>query len=838
MWLGGDSCRWRNLDVFIGMPLTAYVAVSPLELDSDPQNFLNTIGSHDNHPMQRKPTHRIVSWLKVRPFALELGVSVVVAVVITLGLVGYFLHENTAQRKAIREVVLAEQKGAKLAPMAAKFEAVFEDIYHNARTIALMPSVRKLTGPNRRKASEDVIASGRFTADADETVRQIYNSLSSSVQVSEVYAILDGFDAQRGDVPFFVYDSHINSINAATDNPDPSDIPIEDEAEEYAYYPKALKQFQSQYPRFDFETLESVPALWSGRMRTCDNSQYTSVRQGHSTDADGLSLAVPIYSSHTGLVSGLIAVVIRTNVLEAMLLGVPFLPTTQRDILRATQLKLSLPQQPAPFMLTNLQTGVRVWDRRLAGPDQVFATGLDNVLSQPLRVHGQGQWVLQYAVPPEAWLARYADVDELLEQKLWVTAILAALLLGLRVLSLKRHHEATERRQREVHELEVAHERESRANRAKDVFLANMSHEIRTPMSGVIGMLQLLTDSKLAPQQQQHAKTALASAESLLDILNDILDITKLESGATQLELLDSDFHQLLRDGMALHRAGADQKGLVLQLDIADEVPHRLRIDPTRVRQILANLLSNAVKFTRSGRVDVVVRAQMTEDAGRARVTIQVKDTGIGIPADAMPTLFQRFQQADTSTTRRFGGSGLGLEISMKLAKLMHGTVRVESVVDQGSTFEVSFLAELPTDTAAPPAVMPKVKSAPMPLRILIVDDNPLNLLMLGGLLRKLGHHVDQAEGGRAAVAMAAKSSYDLIFMDAMMPDVDGVAASRQIREQASGKPSPRIVVATADVMLGSREKYLSQGFDGYISKPFNKSALQALLDDTPSITQ
>ncbi|MBP6006413.1 MAG: response regulator [Rhodoferax sp.] len=784
-----------------------------------------------------------VGLLRDRRLVVDVVVSVVFAMLLQAALAAYLINENRDQRDAIRKVVIAEQRSVKMAPMAARLEAVFEDIYHNARTISLIPSVRQLSGPNRRSQTENVVISGRFSNDADETVRQLYGNLFSNVQVSEVYVVLDGFDARRGEVPFLAYDGMIAAVNGLPSNPDPQDIPLEDESQEYAYYPTAFEAFRAKHPRYKFGELDEIPATWSPRMRTCDNTQYDSKRHGNVADADGVTLTVPIYSSTTELVSGVIAVVLRANVLEALMLDVPFLPITQHDKLRAEKLGFKLPDAPATFMLTDVRTGTRISDRRLRDAERVFAPGQDNVLSQPLRApnvgrdHYDGKWVVHYAIPPDTWLPRYAEADAALLQKLLATAVVLLLGLSVRIVSLRRNNKLAVQRQLELQQLETLHDRERKANRAKDVFLANMSHEIRTPMSGVIGMLQLLTESALSPQQHKQATTARASAEALLDILNDILDVTKLESGGMQLEFQDQDFHVLLRECLELWRPRAEIKKIDLTIDIHAEVPRYLKFDSTRVRQIVNNLIANAIKFTESGGVKVRVSANSLQGDAidrRMNLIVQVQDTGIGIAPQVIPTLFRRFQQADNSTTRRFGGSGLGLEISLKLAKLMGGDITVESEVERGSSFTFSFLAEpsqrVPFVNTAPSA---PVNSNEKPLRILIVDDNPLNLLMLSGLLRKLGHQVEQAESGRAAVGMTNEMRFDLVFMDAMMPDMDGLAAANMIRAQGLGKSLPRIVVATADVMLGSREKYLAQGFDGYISKPFNKSALQEILNST-----
>jgi signal transduction histidine kinase/CheY-like chemotaxis protein len=375
------------------------------------------------------------------------------------------------------------------------------------------------------------------------------------------------------------------------------------------------------------------------------------------------------------------------------------------------------------------------------------------------------------------------------------------------------------------------------ANNAKSEFLAAMSHEIRTPLNGVLGMAQAMDAGPLDPAQRERLQVIRASSEALLGILNDILDISKIEARKLEIERVDFDLGEVLGAVNATFGAVASQRGLALSVQLGDAggVYHG---DPNRVRQILVNLVSNALKFTAAG--SIKVRAARDGDD----LQLEVSDTGIGIAPETAKTIFDRFSQADASTTRRYGGTGLGLAISRELAELMGGSITLTSAPGEGSVFTVRL--RLPRVDDAPPLQPPRPKTmlvpaaadpAPSHVRILAAEDNHINRLVLKTLLNQIGMHPDIVGNGLLAVEAWRTGAYDVILMDIQMPEMDGIAATREIRaeERARGRRRTPILGLTANAMAHQVGEYLEAGMDGHVAKPIDVSRLFAALEDVLS---
>jgi signal transduction histidine kinase/ActR/RegA family two-component response regulator len=375
-----------------------------------------------------------------------------------------------------------------------------------------------------------------------------------------------------------------------------------------------------------------------------------------------------------------------------------------------------------------------------------------------------------------------------------------------------------------------------RRARARANFLASMSHEIRTPLNGLLGMLGLALESEADEHQQERLNIALAAGQSLLGLLNDILDISKVEAGKLSLERIPFSLRDLARECATLHAQQAHRKGIEVIADIARDLPDCFLGDPTRTRQILNNLLSNAIKFTDEGAVTLRI------DFLEGDVRIEVIDTGIGMSKQGMHRIFSPFSQADSGTTRLYGGTGLGLTLCRQLVERMHGRISVESEENVGTHFTVTLPLPVcqpavnePDEgpaTAFPAAQNAQPEDLSQKLNILLVEDNDVNQMVATGILKRMGHSVVSAANGAEALEFLKSGQHpvDIVLMDCQMPVMDGYQATRQIRQDPTLRKLP-VVAVTANVMQGDREECLASGMNDYVTKPYNRKELQKILN-------
>jgi signal transduction histidine kinase/DNA-binding response OmpR family regulator len=687
--------------------------------------------------------------------------------------------------------------------VAEKLEDVTTNIYRNIRTISFLPSVRKI---DRHATNID--------SDDHKTIQQIYNNLASSVSVSEVYIVPAGLDPDKIDSftgkpeePIIMFDQFI--VGRSRDNANSKAETVNNEKEikpleEIEIYEYRLLREQQEWFKKNYSTQANIeginiPFISGPEVITCDNSRLSRASM-RDADRSGLVFSVPFYGVD-GLFKGSVSVVMLSSVFKDLL------PKQDYALVNTAYGYTALAHEAGQERRSNAWVAQNKPD-----PELVFSAIIPIGSNDP-----QSQWSLWAGYPNEKFFqSREVRGIKNFEYTGYIASagfmllclLLSALLRRNFALIKSKNAELEEKVEERTKELTSALHLAESATKTKGEFLANMSHEIRTPMNGVLGMLDLLKDTKLSHEQSDLLETAANSAEALLGVINDILDFSKLEAGKIEIETIEFNLHSLIEDVCALMASRAHEKGLELNCFVPMDLAQQWQGDPTRIRQVLINLIGNAVKFTDAGEVSVKV-FQTTADNGDSVVRIEITDTGVGIAPAAQARLFQPFSQADTSTARRFGGTGLGLSISNDLIRLMGGEIGLESGVGQGSLFWINLPIKSSARESVPGA------SDLVGLRVLIVDDNATNRQILAHYLNHWGFRVDEADNAQAALAKlesAAKygDAFHLLLSDLHMPVMDGYALMQSINNNPSIAATPRLLLSSGGVVTEEERKQLN----------------------------